>query len=480
MNCAKFTLVLFLIVLLFTSLVAQDNQATNSKNVSLSNYSNQVLDNLPAPVIISPLNGSTNQSGNPLFCWSAVTGAASYRIMVATDANDLPLDPTSNTGGSSVVVNATPAETTFTPNYPLNAGVTYYWEVLARNSTQYGTWTSKYSFTTSTISNIVLGIDVSYYDGNIQWSNAANAGIQFTYIKATESTYSPDSKFLINSQGAVAQNIAVGAYHFATPLFSPAYYKPGYDHQNTVNAEVANFLSAARGVIGKDFLPPALDVEEQIVTFGTTYVWADPLDIMGAASLAQWIQSWAFQVFQQTNVMPIIYCDQTYAAQLSPYLKGIMKLWIADWSHPAGHPSNSHWPDWPWIFHQWTDLGILGGLNGVDEDVFNGSLETFKNLITSTNEIPVPAVPSNFSLSQNYPNPFNPNTIINYSLAKEGNVRIIVYNSLGSKVATLVDGFKPAGNYSVQFNGRNLASGMYVYRLESGNYSMAKKCILLK
>ena len=123
---------------------------------------------------------------------------------------------------------------------------------------------------------------------------------------------------------------------------------------------------------------------------------------------------------------------------------------------------------------------ILGGLNGVDEDVFNGNLAAFKNLITSTNEISFPAVPSDFSLSQNYPNPFNPNTLINYSLAKEGNVRIIVYNSLGSKVAILVDGFKPAGNYSVQFNGRNLASGMYVYRLESGNYSMAKKCILLK
>jgi len=85
-----------------------------------------------------------------------------------------------------------------------------------------------------------------------------------------------------------------------------------------------------------------------------------------------------------------------------------------------------------------------------------------------------------FNLQQNYPNPFNPSTTINYSLAKEGNVKLTVFNSLGSKVATIVDGYKPAGNYSVQFNGSNLASGIYLYRLESGNYSAVKKFILMK
>ena len=85
-----------------------------------------------------------------------------------------------------------------------------------------------------------------------------------------------------------------------------------------------------------------------------------------------------------------------------------------------------------------------------------------------------------FRLNQNYPNPFNPTTTINYSLAKEGNVKLTVYESIGSKVATIVNENKPAGNYTVQFNGRNLASGIYLYRLESGNYNATKKFILLK
>jgi hypothetical protein len=85
-----------------------------------------------------------------------------------------------------------------------------------------------------------------------------------------------------------------------------------------------------------------------------------------------------------------------------------------------------------------------------------------------------------FSLEQNYPNPFNPTTTINYSVAKEGQVKLTVYNMLGGKVATIVNEYKPAGHYSVQFNGSRLSSGIYLYKLESGNFTAEKKLILLK
>jgi YD repeat-containing protein len=88
--------------------------------------------------------------------------------------------------------------------------------------------------------------------------------------------------------------------------------------------------------------------------------------------------------------------------------------------------------------------------------------------------------PVQFNLSQNYPNPFNPSTTINYTVAKEGKVKLTVYNLIGSKVAALLDENKPAGNYTVQFDGSNLSSGIYFYRLEAGDYSAVKKLILLK
>jgi hypothetical protein len=77
-------------------------------------------------------------------------------------------------------------------------------------------------------------------------------------------------------------------------------------------------------------------------------------------------------------------------------------------------------------------------------------------------------LPKDFTLSQNFPEPFNPSTTINYSLAKAGYVKLTVYNTIGSKVATIVDEYKPAGNYSVQFNGNKLPSEIYFYKLEAG------------
>ena len=88
--------------------------------------------------------------------------------------------------------------------------------------------------------------------------------------------------------------------------------------------------------------------------------------------------------------------------------------------------------------------------------------------------------PFSFSLSQNYPNPFNPTTTINYSLKTSSLVKLTIYNMLGQKIATLVDGQKAAGYYSVPFNAAKYASGVYFYRLETPGFKAQKKMVLLK
>ena len=85
-----------------------------------------------------------------------------------------------------------------------------------------------------------------------------------------------------------------------------------------------------------------------------------------------------------------------------------------------------------------------------------------------------------YELSQNYPNPFNPTTTIKFSIKKEGNVRLEVFNVLGQRVAALLNKKMKAGKYKVKFNARNYASGVYFYRIESGNFSAVKKMMLLK
>lgn len=88
--------------------------------------------------------------------------------------------------------------------------------------------------------------------------------------------------------------------------------------------------------------------------------------------------------------------------------------------------------------------------------------------------------PKEFKLEQNFPNPFNPTTTIQYQLPQDAKVTLKVYDILGSEVATLINEEQNAGYKEVQFNGNNIASGIYVYRLTAGNYISTKKMMLVK
>ncbi|MBK7158599.1 MAG: T9SS type A sorting domain-containing protein [Ignavibacteria bacterium] len=106
---------------------------------------------------------------------------------------------------------------------------------------------------------------------------------------------------------------------------------------------------------------------------------------------------------------------------------------------------------------------------------FNGNFK-FYDL---SNEVVI-GVPNKFSLHQNYPNPFNPVTKIRYDIPVSGNVSMKIYDNIGREVKSIINEFKDAGFYTVEFNGSNFASGIYYYKLETGNFTATKKMVLLK
>ena len=136
--------------------------------------------------------------------------------------------------------------------------------------------------------------------------------------------------------------------------------------------------------------------------------------------------------------------------------------------HVGGYPSNSIADDSFPFEKEGVDLSGTSPYN--DWNVSGWDVE----------DNAVSVVPAEFFLSQNYPNPFNPETIFNFGLPEDGIVKLVVYNILGQRVATLVDGKQEAGIHSVKWDASHLSAGVYFYHLQAGDNSQIKKCILVK
>ena len=109
----------------------------------------------------------------------------------------------------------------------------------------------------------------------------------------------------------------------------------------------------------------------------------------------------------------------------------------------------------------------------------NGS-ETLAKKDYQDLEVAGVSLPLTYELEQNYPNPFNPVTTISYAVPNAGRVEISVYDIRGRLVKTLLDTYKEPGRYTVKFDGKNYASGLYIYRLKSGDFFTQRKMLLVK
>ncbi len=129
------------------------------------------------------------------------------------------------------------------------------------------------------------------------------------------------------------------------------------------------------------------------------------------------------------------------------------------------------------LFSTGNSVNFTGGTSGDSWNFGNSKVIVLKAVtgIAGNNEIA-----SGYSLSQNFPNPFNPATKLNYTVARTGLVNLSVYDSRGNMVKNLVNETRNAGSYSVEFNGSNLSSGVYYYKISVNGFSETKKMMLVK
>lgn len=136
---------------------------------------------------------------------------------------------------------------------------------------------------------------------------------------------------------------------------------------------------------------------------------------------------------------------------------------------------------------KFTSVGqvFTGNAQGGSHKIFSGYISTASYPYTEVKEVDEDQVPYSFELFQNYPNPFNPTTNIRFNLSKSGHVRLVIYNILGRRVTTLVDEDLPAGHKLVTWDGKDdlgkeVASGVYFYRIKAGDFVQSKKMVLMK
>jgi hypothetical protein len=134
------------------------------------------------------------------------------------------------------------------------------------------------------------------------------------------------------------------------------------------------------------------------------------------------------------------------------------------------------------------DIGIINfgysyDFGGCNDDlvgcVINGVLYGDTSTLAAINQISS-EIPKEYKLYQNYPNPFNPKTIIRFQITNLSDSKLIIYNALGKEVTTLVNEQLKPGTYETEFDGTNLPSGVYFYKLISSNYTETKRMVLLK
>jgi len=198
------------------------------------------------------------------------------------------------------------------------------------------------------------GIDVSHWQGDVNWTQVGNAGIAFAFVKGTEGVGWTDSLFVENMTNGPDSGVVRGVYHFARP-----------DLDNTGREEAEYFLSVAGDYLKSGYLRPVLDLEVR--------------GSLGQTALSAWVLEWMQTVENQSGVAPLIYTNLNY---VNNYLTNAVTdndLWIAYWTIGCDPtvtytiPPTGKWSDWAFWQYCVAPAGTVPGITTpIDLDIFNG------------------------------------------------------------------------------------------------------------
>ncbi len=458
----------------------------------------EILTTAPMPpVLLSPINNSTDISTSYLLSWNPTASSNSYRLHIARDSNfsQIVFDSSGITGTSAFIQN-------------LNLITKYYWHVNGTNEEGTSGWSYVWNFTTvyppitypmllsprdeeidvvinpalswmSVISSLAYSVQVasdSTFNAIIFENDNVNDTTIRTPLLQQQTRYFWRVRTIRND--SISEWSPYRCFTTSTSLFSGRFPLGIGNSWTIASMYMSTPISYTLKQVEKD----------TILADGRSYAairnYGRPID-----STLWTPQNWEFlrqegnRVYKYPDSLLVDFDITTggYLSGTDVYCMGDYRgTWLGRSVRILIFSSNGY-DDWTYgdsvgygvihesSFQNYFPVYVIGArIDGVEY----GTILSISS--------PRNTVPAGILLYQNYPNPFNPSTTIAYSLPKAEHVTLKVFNLLGEEVQTLVDEKKSPGNYQTRFDGNNLASGIYFYRIQAASFSKTNKMILLR
>ncbi len=432
----------------------------------------------------NPANGAGSVSANlPQLTWTNGSGATLTSVYFGTNPSSLT---SVQSGSLSTSWNITPL--------PLSYATTYYWRVDNSNGSCTTTGTV-WSFTTETDPNLVVLFSEPFPNfsnwtavgplGLTNWSTqpTANAGGTAPELRMSWTpSFNGDSRI---------RSIVISAPNNKQLFLSFQWFFDWFANPSGTIGIAATYDGGATSTPVWSVVNPTANVGPELVNVNFTTPVAEAVNL-------QLEVYFSGNSFNNDNMyFDNILLNYQIPVELTSFAANVSGSSVElNWNTATELNNNGFEVERKSENSNYTKIGFVAGFGTTtepkaylftDTKVASGNYTyrlkqvDFDGTFSYSKEVNVGVdAPVKYSLDQNYPNPFNPSTLIKYSVAKDGFVNVSIFNLLGEKVATLVNGNIKAGSYEVNFNASQLTSGIYFYSIEAGDFKAVKKMMLMK